>query len=155
MSLYKLCVQKIAILLRDGIYKSCHENPFIFLPSNIVNNLMSAALDLQRLNGFRADDLGLILTSGRLQELKISKINVRDQTEIIKVLFSLKSGCQELEILHLTGPIDDELDNMGHTSSEVSEILWNLFKNTPNLKDLHCCFIFDLKALRNCRKLRI
>ncbi|GBN12666.1 hypothetical protein AVEN_47083-1 [Araneus ventricosus] len=156
LSLYKSCLRKVAIFLRDGIYKSCHENPFSFMPSNIVNDLMSTALVEHGLNGWRVGDLEQLLTSGRLRELRINGQDVNtDRSQIIsEVLYFLKSGCQELEVLHLSGLIHYQVENTKPPKPEVSEALGSLLRNAPNLKDIHCCFGFDLKALRNCKKLR-
>ncbi|GBM63886.1 hypothetical protein AVEN_249973-1 [Araneus ventricosus] len=74
-SLYKSRLRKIAINLRDGIYNPCHDNPFSVMSSKIVNDVMSAALDLQRADRLRADDLEQLLTSRNLRELKISKMD--------------------------------------------------------------------------------
>ncbi|GBN56285.1 hypothetical protein AVEN_10770-1 [Araneus ventricosus] len=172
-SLYNSCLRKIAINLRDGIYKTCHENPFSVMPSKIVNDIMSATLEHQQTDGFRADDLEQLLTSGKLLELKISFMIVGGLItilqEIIKVLNFLKSGCQKLEILYLPWILQryrtwlrSEVSVARTRSevfaarlrSEISEALGNVLENTPNLKDLHSSFSFDLKALRNCRKLR-
>ncbi|GBM74422.1 hypothetical protein AVEN_39215-1 [Araneus ventricosus] len=173
LSLYKSCLRKIATNLRDGIYKSCHENPFSVMPSKIVYDLMSAALDYQCENGFRANDLEQLLTSGKLRELKISYMSEKDLITILQaisqVLNFLKSGCQNLEILYLPwfmqcykAWLRSEVSVARTRSevfaarlrSEISEALGNLLANTPNLKDLHSGFSFDLKALRNCQELR-
>ncbi|GBN37986.1 hypothetical protein AVEN_18406-1, partial [Araneus ventricosus] len=156
LTLYESCLRKVAINLIGGIYKSCEENPFSVMPSKFVNDLMSAALNLQRANGLRADDLEQLLTSGKLRELRIfgSYVNTDQLKNFRKVLYFLKSGSQELEILHLTGGFGNQVKPVEHLRSHVSEALRQLFINTPNLKDIHCCFRFDLKALRNCKKLR-
>ncbi|GBO30458.1 hypothetical protein AVEN_108753-1 [Araneus ventricosus] len=158
LSLYKSCLRKIAINLRDGIYKSCHENPLSVMPCKIVNDIMSAALEQQQADGFRADDLEQILTSGKLLELKISHMIKDDRITIlqaiIKILNFLKYGCQKLEILYLPRFISASEVFAAKMRSEISEALRNLLENTPNLKDIHSSFSFDLKALRNCRKLR-
>ncbi|GBO37420.1 hypothetical protein AVEN_156082-1 [Araneus ventricosus] len=172
-SLYKSCLRKIALNLRDGIYKTCHENPFSVMPSKIVDDIMSAALEHQQVDRFRADDLEQLLTSGKLLELKIPYM-IEDclitiLQEIIKVLNFLKSGCQKLEILYLPwflqcsrtwlryevsmAPTRSEVFP-AQLRSEISEALGNLLRNSPNLKDIHSSFSFDLKVLRNCRKLR-
>ncbi|GBL66552.1 hypothetical protein AVEN_171115-1 [Araneus ventricosus] len=143
------------------------------MPSTIVNDIMSAALERQQTCGFRADDLEQLLTSGRLLELKISHVIEDDLItilqEIMKVLNFLKSGCQKLEILYLPWFIQrcgtwlrSEVSVartrsevfVAQLRSEISEALGNLLGNAPNLKDIHSSFCFDLKALRNCRKLR-
>ncbi|GBO42745.1 hypothetical protein AVEN_106959-1 [Araneus ventricosus] len=73
---------------------------------------------------------------------------------IIKILNFLKSGCQKLEILYLPRFIPISEVFAAELRSEISEALRNLLGNAPNLKDIHSSFSFDLKALRNCRKLR-
>ncbi|GBN12664.1 hypothetical protein AVEN_47081-1 [Araneus ventricosus] len=147
LSLYESCLRKIAINLRDGIYKSCHENPFSVMSSKFVNDIMSAALDLERADGLRADDLEQLLTSGKLRELKMLQIDMCQ--ELLQVLNSFISGCQELEVLHLTwSGFQVEL------ISDIQKALGNLLRNSPNLKDLRSSIGFDLKALRNCKNLR-
>ncbi|GBN53800.1 hypothetical protein AVEN_237891-1 [Araneus ventricosus] len=93
-------------------------------------------------------------------------VNV-DQLQNISSSF-FKSGSRNHEILHVTVYIYSHSWQISETSgartrsevflatlrSEVSAALGNLLTNSPNLRDLHCCFSFDLKALRNCRELR-
>ncbi|GBN99900.1 hypothetical protein AVEN_50833-1 [Araneus ventricosus] len=126
--------------LRDGIYKSCRKNPFSVMNSKIVDDIMSAALNHQRVNGFRADDLEQLLTSEELRELKIYEMNERDWYRAwLRSEVSVARTRSEVFAAQLR--------------SEISEALGSLLENTPNLKDLHSPFSFDLKALRNCRKL--
>ncbi|GBM19756.1 hypothetical protein AVEN_902-1 [Araneus ventricosus] len=154
-SLYKSCLRKIAINLKEGAYKSCHENLFSFISSKIVNNIMCAALDIQQSDGLKAEDLEQLLTCGKLRQLKISKLNVRnEEADVIQIINILKSGSKHIEVLHLTGTNDYEVDELLN-ENELSKAMGNLVKNCPNLVDFHCSISFDLTALRRCHNLRM
>ncbi|GBN21440.1 hypothetical protein AVEN_138790-1 [Araneus ventricosus] len=143
-SLYETCLKRVAVLLKNGIWRSRRENPFRFMPSTVVDDLVSAMLLLHGPFGFRAADLELLLTSGRLRELKMNAMNV--QQELGTALKSLSSACQELKVLHLLRVVSED--------PGLSEAIEELLRNSPRLEDVFCCIPFDLTALRKCRELR-
>ncbi|GIY00372.1 uncharacterized protein CDAR_583511 [Caerostris darwini] len=141
-SLYSWCLIKINELLLEEFWNTF--NPFTFMPSSIVDEIVDSIIDNPI--GFHAPSLCFVCDSGQVEHFSLH--GVRMSRQIIPVLKSL-SVCKKLKALKLT-----DLDIQPNNVQEASEHLENLFRNSTHLEHLHCGIIFDLKALRACKDLR-
>lgn len=142
-SLYDICLTKVSHLLKEEFWNTYPENPFSFFSRAIINDIISSTINFQSSSTFRSADLHLLLATGRVQHFELNNFEIND--ELIPVLESL-SNCKNLQTLRLT--------DIGEFSTRATKQLNKLLCACTELEDLHSSVVFDLKALRNCSKLR-
>ncbi|GIY01740.1 hypothetical protein CEXT_220351 [Caerostris extrusa] len=145
-TLYESCLLLTCELLREGYVNRYPVNPFCRMSEEIVQDVFCCYVDFP-MNGFKAIDINLLLTSGRL--MHVAFVNIPLGTENIDLL-RLMLGCRGLKSVTLV--------NTGippRHSRKVTKQLEKFLTSSAasSLEQLHTSIPFDLRVLRGCTNL--
>ncbi|GBM89580.1 hypothetical protein AVEN_258649-1 [Araneus ventricosus] len=147
--LYRICLQRICELLKEGTWKTystnpfwLHKSPFSDLPTEIVDDLMKFAQS--HFENLCIADVLLLLTSGRLTRLDLSPFDLQKECDIFQKVMRSK-GFQSLRFIARCSNKSDSLS-----------LINTLICNCQNLEvmDVKCVDRHIISsALENCLKL--
>ncbi|XP_055937162.1 uncharacterized protein LOC129966674 [Argiope bruennichi] len=162
LSLYRLCILKTAWLLKNNYWSEvfdddgCRNNPFKAVPPNIINDLLTCILQLTSSGTLKVTDLYFLLTSGRVEHFKLDDILLTSE-EFVSILMSLSVSCQNLRFVTLRNVFfSDQYLSLHKTKGYMKKAaLECVLSMSPRLESVESCIAFDLKAIRNCERLKV
>ncbi|XP_042896880.1 uncharacterized protein [Parasteatoda tepidariorum] len=157
MSLYRTCIWKIATLIKKGYWSissgSQDDNPFSFLPPEIINEITSTVIQISTPNGVKVTDLYCLLTSGRLERLVLDDILLSTE-ELISILMSLSVACQNLKTLTFRNVNCTDPYSANAKVFKPGNALECLLGISPQIESLESCIRFNVEVINRCDKLK-
>lgn len=143
-----MCLEKTALMLKNSYWNLVFvDNPFIFLPSSIVDSLIVQVTRMSLSLPLECTDLSLLLMSGRVRNFVLEDVLV-DSDTLEDIFMCLTGSCQNL--------IKIKLKNVYCNASRKvdpnrrKQALNSLLSMALNLKYVESCLEFDLCTLQNC-----
>ncbi|GIY20464.1 uncharacterized protein CEXT_316601 [Caerostris extrusa] len=141
-SLYELSLGKIFEFAKDPF---CKKLLYAQLPSPVKWDLFQWIMIAKE--NAENTNFSFHFVNGLLVGLTLYKIHSRGNLlTILEILLSMNSDLECLELIDVCDEFVKE--------EEISNCLGKVLRKSPNLLYFHCGIPFNLKALRNCKKLQ-
>ncbi|XP_055930932.1 uncharacterized protein LOC129961117 isoform X1 [Argiope bruennichi] len=138
-TLYRITLHRTFTLLKEGVWNDSDPNPFKFLPSCVVGDLLITGLSHYYTN---IDDIKLLLTSGKVERLDLSFFDLANDRDLFMTLLS-ENNCTNLKHLVLHSFL----------KREHFPLVKAVLRNTPKLRHFHSAVFFGLDIFNHCEKL--
>ncbi|GBM75792.1 hypothetical protein AVEN_77160-1 [Araneus ventricosus] len=142
-SLYRICLQKIAYLLRINYWDSWPENPFSCLPTTVVEELVGFVTYRRRLTNEieLIDTLRPLLTSGQIKHLDVFHWNSKTMHDYIMILLT-EEFCKNLVTISIPYYPDNDFK------------IKSIILTCSNLVQVHLPVFIELDIFESCPHLR-
>ncbi|XP_055925382.1 uncharacterized protein LOC129957200 isoform X2 [Argiope bruennichi] len=137
LSFYQVCLKAVARHMKAGIWISCPVNPFLSLPSKIIDDVMESG-DFRKIS-----EIFLLLTSGSLTRLDFCGYNLEDERDLFQEVIE-RNGFKTLRHLSLFS-----------WRSETTPLINAAIRSCSKLEEFHSWQFLDFDIFRNCKELRV
>ncbi|KAF8788880.1 hypothetical protein HNY73_006874 [Argiope bruennichi] len=139
LSFYQVCLKAVARHTKAGIWNSCPVNPFLSLPSKIIDDVMeSGKRDFRRIS-----EIFLPLTSGSLTRLDFCGYNLEGERDLFQEIIE-RNGFKSLRHLSLCS-----------LRPETMPLINAAIRSCSKLEEVHSWQFLDFDIFRNCKELRV
>ncbi|GBO14351.1 hypothetical protein AVEN_53698-1 [Araneus ventricosus] len=139
VSLYKICLRRVYVLVKAGTWNSYSINPFLNLPSGIIDDLMASSESSYP----KTSEVLLLLTSGSLTRLHLGSFRFQKESDLF--LNVIRTNCfRSLRVL-----------TCHSRDNENTPLIETLIRSCSKLEEFHSSKLVNFEVFLNCKELRV